>query len=41
MNDTPWLAVVMNFLFYGAVLYLVRRSSLRYAARHLGRAESP
>lgn len=41
MNDTPWLAVVMNFVLYGVVLYLVRRSSLRYAARHLGRAESP
>jgi ABC-type transport system involved in multi-copper enzyme maturation permease subunit len=41
MNDTPWLAVVMNFLFYGAILFFVRRSSLRYAARHLGRAESP
>ncbi len=35
----PWLAVVLNFLFYGMMVLLIRGKCLRDASRHLGRAE--
>ena len=36
----PWPAILLNFLLYGIVLYLVRRTCLVHADRLLGRAES-
>ena len=39
-NNTPWLAVFLNYSFYIPILLFVRWQSLKFAARHLGRAES-
>jgi hypothetical protein len=41
LNSTPELAAVMNAVFYGGILYLVRSRCLRTAAQQLGRAELP
>lgn len=40
INNTPWLAMVLNFLFYGVILLVIRWVSLSSAARHLGRSET-
>jgi ABC-type Na+ efflux pump permease subunit len=36
----PWLAMTLNFLLYGTVLFLIRRTCLVHADRLLGRSES-
>ena len=40
-NHAPWLAVILNTLTYGTVLFVVRLLCLTNAPGLLGRAERP
>ena len=39
-NETPWLAMIVNFMGYGSALFAIRWFTLCSAARSLGRAET-
>ncbi|MFN0051971.1 MAG: hypothetical protein ACKV0T_07255 [Planctomycetales bacterium] len=39
LSPSPWLAVILNFLGYGGILFVVRHISLAFADRFLGRGE--
>jgi hypothetical protein len=40
IGGDPWPSIILNFLLYGTVLFLVRRTCLVHADRLLGRVES-
>ena len=37
--DAPWVVVVLNFVFFGMAVLVIRAKCLRDASRLLGRAE--
>lgn len=41
LNNTPWLAMIFNYGYYGVILLVVRWACLDGAPRFLGRTEKP